>query len=193
MGFDAMAPMRVLRLATWLGLAVAMLVLHGCATTAPQHATPEGPPGATPAPPATPGSASKSAPAAAPRASALSIERQWLQSWFEGTPVRIVQQEADAMSVDVPLEFCFDAGKSKPKPPLAAVLDKVAQSLLRRPNLRLDSLAAPGDGPASPLAQQRGNQVRAHLLARGVPARQLADPSVTAAAAVQLRIESVAP
>ncbi len=186
MAFDAMLPTRVVRWRLGAGLlsTAALLALHGCATQGPQDKAA--------APPETPGPATKPAPAPTPRASALSIERQWLQSWFEGTPVRIVQQGADVMSVDVPLEFCFEAGKSKPKPPLVAVLDKVAQSLLRRPNLRLDSLAAPGDGAASQLAQQRGNQVRAHLLARGVPVRQLAAPSVTTAAAVQLRIEAAA-
>lgn len=161
--------------------AVAVFVLHGCGTAT----RPAEPPAATTPAPAQP---------AAPRASSLGAERQWLQSWFEGTPVRIVQQRDGAVSVEVPREFCFDGGQSKVKPPLAAVLDKVAQSLLRTPKARLEWLAAPGDGAeTSPLAQQRAKQVRRYLLARGVPAVQIGTPSVTTAAAVQLRMEIATP
>ena len=156
--------------------AVAVFVLHGCGTAT---RTAE-PPAAT---------APTQAQPAAPRSSSLGVETQWLQSWFEGTPVRIVQQPDGAVSVEVPREFCFNAGQSKVKPPLAAVLDKVAQSLLRTPNARLELLAAPGDdAEPSPLAQQRSKQLRRYLLARGVPAAQLGTPGVTTAAAVQLRM-----
>ena len=124
---------------------------------------------------------------------ALSTERQWLQQWFKDTPVQIVQQ-GDAVSLDVPREFAFDAARSQVKPPLAAVLDKLAQSLRRVPQARLELVAAPGDGSgggsaASPLAMQRATQVRKHLLSRGVPEAQLGSPSVTTVAAVQLRME----
>jgi len=89
----------------------------------------------------------------------------------------------------VPREFCFDAGRSQVKPPLAVVLDKVAQSL-RRSGARLPHVAAPGDTPsASPLALQRAAQVRKHLLARGVPAARLGAPAATTVAAVQVRME----
>lgn len=161
--------------------AVAMFVLHGCGTAT---RTAEPPAATTPAP----------AQPAAPRSSSLGVERQWLQSWFEGTPVHIVQQRDGAVSVEVPREFCFDGGQSKVKPPLAVVLDKVAQSLLRTPNARLELLAAPGDGAEpSPLAQQRSKQLRRYLLARGVPAAQLGRPGVTMAEAVQLRMEISTP
>lgn len=128
------------------------------------------------------------------RNSAVAIERQWLQSWFEGTPVRIEQRSETSFSVDVPRDFCFEAGRSEVRAPLAAVLDKVAQSLQRKPALRVTWLAAPGDASAAPaLAQQRAGNVRKHLLARGAAADQLAVASVTQAAAVQLRIGADAP
>ena len=60
--------------------------------------------------------------AAAP--AALGVERQWLQSWFKDTPVRIAQRNDGAVTVDVPVEYCFDAGRSTLKPALAAVLDR---------------------------------------------------------------------
>lgn len=124
----------------------------------------------------------------------LSTERKWLQSWFDGTPVRIAQRGADAVSVDIPREFCFDPGRSTVKPALGTVLDKVAESLLRVPAARLQLLAAPGDDATpSPLARQRASRVRAYLLSNGAPASQLGPETTTAAPAVQLRMELAAP
>lgn len=168
----------------WLApvwLAAAVLVLQGCAGT-------KGPSRSSPAAAAPP-------PAAAPaRPSPLAGERQWLQSWFQGTPVAIAQRSDGAVSVDVPREHSFEAGRSQLKPALAAVLDKVAESLRRVPQARLPLAAAPGDDPTgSPLALQRANQMRAHLLQRGVSAAQMGPPTVATAAAVQLRLEGGAP
>jgi outer membrane protein OmpA-like peptidoglycan-associated protein len=168
-----------LQLATLL----ALLALQGCGSTpAPGPAPPSRPPAA--APPVQP----------APRPASLAVERQWLQSWFEGTPVRIAQRSESSFSVEVPREFCFDAGRSDVKPPLAAVLDKLAQSLQRKAESRVELLAAPGDATAaSALAQQRADNVRKHLVARGVSSTQLGPPTVTGVAAVQLRIGLAAP
>ncbi len=154
-------------------LLLSLLVLQGCASVAP---TPASAPAAKPA-------------AAAPRPATLAVERQWLQSWFAGTPVRIEQRSEAEFSVKVPREFCFDSGRSAVKPPLAAVLDKVAQSLQRKPELRIERLAAPGDGSGtSALAQHRAEAVRKHLVSRGVASAQLAAPAVAAVPAVQLHI-----
>lgn len=167
-------------MARWAAALVTLLVLHGCSTVTPSVPAPA----AAPKPSAPP----------APRPAALAVERQWLQSWFKGTPVRIEQRSESAFTIDVPRDYCFDAGRSAVKPPLAAVLDKLAQSLQRKPEARVELLAAPGDAAgASSLAQQRGDSVRKHLLARGVSSQQLAVPSVTDVAAVQLRIGLSAP
>jgi outer membrane protein OmpA-like peptidoglycan-associated protein len=127
-------------------------------------------------------------------ATALAIERQWLNSWFRGTPVLIAQRSDGALTIDVPRDHCFEPGRSTLKPALAVVLDKVAESLQRRPQARVLLLAAPDDkGRAGPLARQRALEVRNRLLGRGVPASRLAEPSATAAAAVQLRIGGPSP
>jgi len=162
-------------------MVVVALALCGCATAPPTQPT-------APAEPAAP-------PASADRrASTLAVERRWLQSWFEGTPVRIGQRSDGAVSVDVPREFSFDAGRSAVKAPLAAVLDKVAESLRRNGWARLPLVAAPADAAAtSPLALQRAAQVRKHLISRGVPAARLGSPTATTAAAVQLRMEAASP
>ncbi len=122
-------------------------------------------------------------------AEGLATEQRWLQSWFKGTPVLIAQRDEGTLAVDVPREFCFDTGKSGVKPALAAVLDKVAESLRRRPAAQVAVLAAPDDpGTNGALAVQRAAQVHKHLRDRGVAAARLAAPAATAAGAVQLRI-----
>jgi outer membrane protein OmpA-like peptidoglycan-associated protein len=115
-----------------------------------------------------------------------------------GTPVVITEHTDGAVSIEVPREFCFDAGDSKVKPALAAGLDKVAQSLRRTPAARLQQVASPADSTtadasAAQLALQRANKVRGHLLAKGAPAARVGNPSTTAVAAVQLRMDLVAP
>ena len=166
-------------------LLVIVLSLVGCASVVPPQAT--APPAAPTAPPTSP----PTAPERTALAAALAVEQQWLSSWFKGTPVRVTQRNDGTLVVDVPREFCFDPGRSNVKPPLAAVLDKVAESLRRRPSAHLELLAAPVDqtGGAA-LALQRAGQVRRHLRDRGVPAGRLGEPTATSAAAVQLRIGS---
>ena len=108
--------------------------------------------------------------------------------------MRIGQRSDGAVSVDVPREFCFDAGRSVVKAPLAAVLDKVAESLRRNGWSRLPLLAAPADdGSTAPLAVQRAAQVRKHLISRGVSSDQLGAPTSTAVPAVQLRVGLASP
>ena len=152
--------------------ALVVLALGGCAST----------------PPVGPSAAS-------PRdVAALATERQWLQSWFKGTPVRIEQRGEGSVSIDVPREFSFEAGRIHVKPALGALLDKVAESLRRAPQVRLVLIAAPADTTsAAPLALRRATQVRTHLVDRGVPAMQLGDPKAAAGDAVQLLLAAGPP
>ena len=142
-------------------------------------------------PPQAPASAPAAQPAAA-ASSALRTEQRWLQSWFEGTPVKISMDGDDVLAVEVPREFCFDAGRSQIKPALAAVLDKVAQSLRRNPSSRVGLLAGPSDaaGAAPTLATARASAVHLHLRNRGVAGSRLGTPVAGAPAGVQLRIEA---
>ncbi len=186
----------------------ALAGLQGCATTAAPAPAPAsrtaGGASATPPPSGagrTPGSSGTAptavpapTPTPAPPPNPLTTEREWLQSWFKGTPVQIEQQGEGPLNIDVPREFCFDTGSSRVLPALAAVLDKVAESLRRTPQAQLQTVAAPGDSAAtSPLALQRARQVRARLLSRGVASVQMPPPTVTAQAAVQLQLSLMAP
>lgn len=164
--------MSTTRRALLLSLPWAAAGLVACGTAPPPR--PAGPAAAPPRPPAEP---------------PLVAERRWLQQWFEGTPVVIALQRDGALLVAVPREFCFDTGRHAVKPALAAVLDKVAESLRRQRAARLDGLAVPDDAAANAaLVRRRGTAVRAHLLGRGVPEARLAAASVAASPAVQLRI-----
>jgi outer membrane protein OmpA-like peptidoglycan-associated protein len=157
------------------GLALVAMTLGGCAATTPP----------APAPPQR--NEAEQRAAAAP---ALTAERQWLQSWFDGTPVRIEQQRDGPVDIEVPQPYCFEAGRSAVKPPLAAVLDKLAQSLRRMPMTRLTLVAAPGEPGKPDLATRRAEQVRRQLQSRGVPAERIGPPTAAAVAAVQLRVEA---
>ncbi len=168
-----MLPRRAWMLAS---ISISAWALHGCA--------------AGPSRPNEAASAGRDAPRTAARGPyPLAVERDWLRSWFEGTPVAIAQRDDGPLSVEVPLAFCFAPRRSSVKPALAAVLDKLAESL-RRTRAVLPGLAAPADleGPPA-LALQRAAALRAHLLQRGVPVAQLGTPAATQVAAVQLRME----
>lgn len=164
------------------GLLPVLAALGACASgPAPS------PPGATPAREGT--GAVEASPSAAAKPASLSVERDWLRTWFEGTPVVIDQRGEGPLSVQVPLAFSFEPKRATVKPALAAVLDKLAQSL-RRTRAVLPLVAAPTDPAGSPaLAVQRATAVRAHLLARGVPLAQLGNPAAAGGENVQLRAE----
>ena len=149
---------------------------------------PPAPAPAASAPPPTPAQQRTAA------ASTLAVERQWLASWFKGTPVVVAQHPDGAVVVDVPREFCFDPGRDTVKPALAAVLDKVAQSLRRTPIAELQLIAAPADPKgAATLAVQRATRIADFLRARGVAPARLAKPSAASGGGVQLRMEVPAP
>ena len=171
-------------MAAALGLALA---LGGCASVAPQR----------PAAPTTQASAPPGTNARTLAAETLAIEQQWLQDWFRGTPVRIAQRSDGSLAIDVPREFCFDAGRSQVKPALSAVLDKVAQSLQRRPSAKLTLLTGPADpgGGAEPaaLALQRATAIQRHLRDRGVALARLGEPRAEGSAGVQLRMDMPTP
>jgi len=95
-----------------------------------------------------------------PPPNVLAAEVNWMKQLFEGTPVAIVAEDGGAMRVDVPLSFSFDDKSNAPKPPLRAVMDKVAQTLARQPSAKVH-VGTPG--PAA-----RTTAMRNYLMQRGV-------------------------
>ena len=186
---------------TWrlLPLLGAALVLAACASTGP--AVPESPGIFTaPAPnaPAESGAAPQQGTPAAPAppgTTPLAMEQSFLEGWFRGTPVVIATQPPTTLQLDVPLANSFDAGKADIKPALNAVLDRVAQSLLRHAGARV-TITASGDAngsapqaPAQALAQARTQRVRDSLATKGIAATRVTlIESARGGSAVTLRL-----
>jgi outer membrane protein OmpA-like peptidoglycan-associated protein len=191
-----------------LSLVLVAFALVGCTSTGPQApaAVTVSPMPGSAASAAASGATVPSAAASAPTAAAqrtaivstLAVERQWLASWFKGTPVVVAQGNDGAITVEVPRQFCFERGKDVPRPALVAVLDKIAESMRRVPQTDLQLVAAPGDvaGAAAggaPLALKRAVRVQEHLRTKNIPAARLGKPAVATGASVQLRIEASPP
>jgi len=108
----------------------------------------------------------------------LVAEQRWLEELFAGTPVLIGPGPEGSLRVEVPIKFSFDAGKKVVKPPLEAVLGKVAASLHRQKRTRV-LLAAP--------SAEQSEALRGHMLVRGIAAYRI-DRLPPRADAVELRL-----
>lgn len=169
--------------------------LAGCAskstapapTAAPTATAPATPPATSPA-----GSAARTSTPVPPRA-ALAAEQKRLAGLFEGTPVVITMQADGSMKVDVPLSFCFDRGAFVVKPPLAAVLDRLARS--QRGDTTKLRVSAAGDTAASGpnLARDRAASARDYMVARGVLAARVVLASGAPGEGVEIVVSEAAP
>ena len=121
----------------------------------------------------------------------LLAEQRRLADLFRGTPVIFEMQPDGSMRVGVPLKYSFDDGRSAVKPPLAAVLDRVAKSQ-RTQKTRL-RVAAPAD--ASPgnvqLAKERAASTRDYLVAHGVKVSRFAALTPAADGNVEIIVAEV--
>ena len=149
--------MRLLTMNALLGLALA-----GCASP----------------PPSTPRPAPRPPPTVAHKAP-LYAEKLRLAALFRGTPVVFAMQADGSLRVEVPLHFCFDPGRAVVKPPLAAVLDRVAKS--QRGEATRLWIGAPSD-PGSrgvALASERAANTREYMVERGISATRfvVAEPA----------------
>jgi hypothetical protein len=148
-------------------IAVIAVTLGGCGT-APAPIT-RAPPAQVPvAPPPKP-------------APTLAQERQRLAELFKGTPVVLAIEADGSLRAEVPLKFCFDIGKSAVKPPLAALLDRLAKS--EATQRRTWSVSAPADPKSKgfSLAIERAASTRDYLVARGASASQFTIAAVGSA------------
>ncbi len=158
--------MTTTRIACYLSL---VAFVAGCA--APTQVPPGTPPSTAPAEPPRPGQAPPNV---------LAAEVAWMRQLFDGTPVVIASEPDGAMRVDVPLTFSFDDKSNAPKPPLRAVMDKVALSMARQASSKVH-LSTPG-----PVA--RGAAMRRYLQGRGVIGLRVVVLTPTQGDAVMLRV-----
>jgi outer membrane protein OmpA-like peptidoglycan-associated protein len=176
-----------------------VLALAGCGSSRyeSRNGPPPGPAGSatSSAPPrSSSGTASTSPtpgqPATGSPASALVPERKFLADWFNGTPVVINFDREGALCVEVPLQFAFEPGQSKPSAALVKVVDRVGASLRRVPTAKVH-VSTPPD-PAKPdvaMAERRAQAVREAVVGKGVNAIRIAGAGASSTVSgVQLRI-----
>ena len=178
--------------------AVLIAALAACGT--PPASTPAAP--VTAPAPVSPGPAATPAPAPvpvpAPARQTLASEQRRLTELFRGTPVAFAMQADGALRVTVPLQFCFDRAATVVKPPLAAVLDRIAKSQRDR-STRLRVAAAPdpgkgagagagGSAEALALARRRADTARDYLEAQGIKANRLTTMSLAQVAGAGVEI-----
>ena len=147
--------------------------LAGCASKsapAPAASTGAAPVVAAPVAPSAPGAAAS---AAVPPRPALAAEQKRLSELFKGTPVVFSMQADGSLKVEVPLSFCFDRGAFVVKPPLAAVLDRLARSQRGGTTKLRVSAAADTAASGSNLARDRAASTRDYMVARGLPAARV--------------------
>jgi outer membrane protein OmpA-like peptidoglycan-associated protein len=144
--------------------------------------------GSPPAP-----SGAGSAGGAAPEHVPLGTEQRRLAELFRGTPVVFEMQHDGSMKVTVPLRFSFDKGRFAVKPPLAAVLDRIAASQRSGPSRLLVSAPADPQSKGLMLATERATSTRDYLVARGVAATRFAIAAAGGGDAVIIVVAEAAP
>jgi len=104
----------------------------------------------------------------------LASEQLRLSELFRGTPVVFAMQSDGGLRVVVPMRYCFEPGNAAVKPPLAAVLDRIAKSQLNEPT-RLRVAAAGDAGVSAPaLARSRAQGTIDYLAAHGIKPSRMA-------------------
>ena len=176
-------------------LLIVVLLLAGLAGCASKSApAPAASTGATPvvSAPIAP-SASAAASAAVPPRPALAAEQKRLSELFKGTPVVFSMQADGSLKVEVPLSFCFDRGAFVVKPPLAAVLDRLARSQRGGTTKLRVSAAADTAASGSNLARDRAASTRDYMVARGVAAARVVLASGAPGEGVEIVVKDAAP
>lgn len=139
-------------------------------------------------PPSTTTETQPGVPTLPPENLPLMTEQRWLQQWFDGTPVVIAPQGDGTLLVEVPAEFCFDAGGSAVKPPLAAVLTRVRSSLERQPSLQMRIEAPPEAGGPGSLARERSARMREHFYSAAISPTRITEANGLPGSPVRLVI-----
>lgn len=97
-------------------------------------------------------------------------------------------QPDGSLRATVPRRYSFDPGETKVKPPLAAVLDRLAKGQLQSSSRM--RLTAPSDPQARGpnLAQERALSVRDYLAGKGIAAVRLQAGGATQSEQVEITV-----
>jgi len=124
---------------------------------------------------------------------ALEAEQERLAELFEGTPVVFAMQPDGSLRVAVPLRYSFDPGRHAVKPPLAAVLDRVASSQRKEPTRFTVSAPADPNSRGLSLATDRASSTRDYLVARGIGPTRFSIAALQRGDAVEIVVAEDAP
>lgn len=127
--------------------------------------------------PSTPSSPAAPTAAVTPAATVRALEgvQRRLKDEFAGTPVTVTWADANRLQVGVPLKHAFAPGRAAVRPPLGAVLDRVAREAKPMAGLGLSVSAPPDAGKGGgTLAAERSAATRDWLVGQGVPAARVA-------------------
>ena len=178
-----------MRLIPLIATSLVAALIAGC-KTAPSSPVSQGAASAS-------GPSVQSQPNAATRAAVtkanLAIEKLRLTELFRGTPVLFALQPDGNLRIDIPLQFSFDAGKAAVKPPLAAVLDHIANG--QRNELTQIVVRTPAD-PAvkgGTLVGERSASVRDYLVAHGLADARVTVASPAGVAVVRIVVADASP
>lgn len=168
----------------WLSASAAIMLIAGCQSTPPPKPGPSG------AQVPTSSGQVRPPPNAATRAAStkanLAVEKLRLAELFRGTPVLFALQPDGSLRSEVPLHFSFDTGKAVVKPPLAAVLDRIATGQLNEATQIV--VSAPND-PATKdatLVGGRSASLRDYLVGRGLAATRIVVAPSSGSAVVRM-------
>lgn len=141
--------------------------------------------GPSPSPPAP-------LPAAAPRPT-LASEQLRLSELFRGTPVAFALQQDGSLRATVPRRYCFDPGAAKVKPPLAAVLDRLAKSQRHAVSrMRVNTPSDP-EVRGTSLSRERALSARDYLMGQGIVATRVQASGGAQVEQVEIVIVDAAP
>jgi len=115
----------------------------------------------------------------------LAAEQRRFAELFRGTPVVFSTQSDGSLRVELPLQYCFDAARSSVKPPLAAVLERLARSQQNEYTRLVVTAPADPNAKALALGTERAASARDYLVARGVALDRL---SISAVARGPVRV-----
>ena len=140
-----------------------------------------------------PGSGGRGGPGSTGTRAGLEAEQERLAELFEGTPVVFAMQPDGSLRVAVPLRFSFDPGRHAVKPPLAAVLDRVARSQRKEPTRFMVSAPADPNGHGLSLATDRASSTRDYLVARGIEPTRFSIAGIPRGDTVEIVVAEDAP
>ena len=132
--------------------------------------------GSTPSTTTAAGGGTSAAAPVTPAATVRALDgvQRRLKYEFAGTPVTVTWADANRLQVGVPLKHAFAPGRAAVRPPLGAVLDRVAREAKPMAGLGL-SVSAPADAGkgGATLAAERSAATRDWLVGQGVPAARV--------------------